>query len=44
VNDKKELRRKGIKLLNLLLEDFAKKKEQNLMEVSYHDMMPKEAV
>ena len=34
VNDEKELCRKDIKLLDLLLEDFAKKEECNLTEIS----------
>ena len=40
VNDKKELRRKGMKLLDLLLEDFARKHNRIVAEISYHHMMP----
>ena len=44
VNDTQELHRKGIKLLDLLLEDYAKKGERLLADILYHDMMPKEEV
>ena len=44
VNDKQELHRKGIKLLDMMLEDYAKKEGQVVADISYHDMMPKEEV
>ena len=44
VNDTTELRAKGIKLLDLLLEDFAWTGGRDLSSLSYHDMMPKKDV
>jgi len=44
VNNQKELHRKGLCLLDLLLEDFAKREKRDLDNVAYHDMMSSEEV
>jgi len=40
VNDTIELRQKGIKSLDLLLEDFTSREQRDLEDLSYHHMVP----